>query len=283
MKIVLTLLVRDEEDIIEEHIRYHASVGIDAFIVTDNRSVDRTRQILLKVAKCVDLTLRTEPSDTYDQGAWVTGMAALAWQRGADWVIHSDADEFWWASSCALKSFLATVPRSINCIRVARRDFAPVSGTEPFWARQIFRRRHAVDVFGGPLPPKVMHRAHPDAVVIQGNHSVEGFAIQAVDARDLEIFHFPMRTFEQFERKIRNGGAAYERNQALDINFGTGWRFLYRLARAGRLQDYFDANAVSSATVDAALESGALVRDSRLAAYMKALLAKPAATSVECS
>ena len=42
MKIVMTLLVRDEQDIIRENIEFHLSQGVDFFIVTDNRSVDMT-------------------------------------------------------------------------------------------------------------------------------------------------------------------------------------------------------------------------------------------------
>ena len=38
MKIVMTLLVRDEQDIIRENIEFHLSQGIDYFIATDNIS-----------------------------------------------------------------------------------------------------------------------------------------------------------------------------------------------------------------------------------------------------
>lgn len=48
---MMTLLVRDEVDIIEQHLLYHAGMDIDGFIVTDNRSVDGTRDILEKYRK----------------------------------------------------------------------------------------------------------------------------------------------------------------------------------------------------------------------------------------
>ena len=40
MKLVMTLLVRDEEDIVEDHLVYHLNQGVDFVIATDNNSVD---------------------------------------------------------------------------------------------------------------------------------------------------------------------------------------------------------------------------------------------------
>jgi hypothetical protein len=42
MKLVLTLLVRDEEDVIATNIAYHLSRGVDHIIVSDNCSLDGT-------------------------------------------------------------------------------------------------------------------------------------------------------------------------------------------------------------------------------------------------
>ena len=44
--IVMTLLVRNEEDIIKNNIDYHLNQGIDHIIVTNNLSTDGTRDIL---------------------------------------------------------------------------------------------------------------------------------------------------------------------------------------------------------------------------------------------
>lgn len=42
----MTLLVRDEQDIIRENIEFHLSQGVSFFIVTDNLSADGTAAIL---------------------------------------------------------------------------------------------------------------------------------------------------------------------------------------------------------------------------------------------
>ena len=46
MRIVLTLAVRDEADIIQANIRYHLDAGVDLVVATDHRSSDGTTEIL---------------------------------------------------------------------------------------------------------------------------------------------------------------------------------------------------------------------------------------------
>src|SRR3954453_12487381 len=105
MKLVMTLLVRDEEDIVADNLDFHLAQGVDEVIVTDNGSEDATLEILRPyeergVAKDIN-----EPSDDYSQGRWVPRMARMAaTELGADWVINNDADEFWWPRNGTLKS-----------------------------------------------------------------------------------------------------------------------------------------------------------------------------------
>jgi hypothetical protein len=42
MRLVMTLKVRDEADILDDNLRYHRALGVDFFVVTDNGSVDGT-------------------------------------------------------------------------------------------------------------------------------------------------------------------------------------------------------------------------------------------------
>lgn len=40
LKLIITLLVKDEEDILETNIRFHKAMGADGFIVTSHNSTD---------------------------------------------------------------------------------------------------------------------------------------------------------------------------------------------------------------------------------------------------
>ena len=98
MKLVMTLLVRDEADIIAQNLDHHLAQGVDAFIVTDNGSIDDTLPILRGYERRGLLEVIEEPAQNYAQAVWVTRMAERAVAINADWVIHADADEFWIAA-----------------------------------------------------------------------------------------------------------------------------------------------------------------------------------------
>ena len=111
MKLIMTLLVRDEEDIIRANILYHLDRGVDFIIATDNNSRDSTPSILMDFQRQGCLHLISETDDDYSQSEWVTRMARMAaTDFGADWIINSDADEFWWPLKMDLKNFFSEVP-----------------------------------------------------------------------------------------------------------------------------------------------------------------------------
>ena len=87
MKLVMTLLVRDEADIVDAQIAFHLDAGVDFVIATDNRSQDGTTEILERYAREGHLHLIREPGDDLRQSEWVTRMARLAateLRRGLD-------------------------------------------------------------------------------------------------------------------------------------------------------------------------------------------------------
>jgi hypothetical protein len=95
MKLVLTVLARDEVDVIDAQLGFHLNAGVDYVIATDNNSQDGTTEILEEYEREGVVHLIREPAEGLRQGEWVTRMARLAAvEFGADWVINSDADEF---------------------------------------------------------------------------------------------------------------------------------------------------------------------------------------------
>jgi hypothetical protein len=280
MRLVLTLLCRDEEDVIKEMITFHISRGVDLVIATDNHSTDSTRSILAKHASSGSVVLLDEPSHTHDQAPWVTRMARMAAEQyAADWVINADADEFWWPQSGNLKSHFSNLSDDVEALSIDRFNFLPPLSTTnprpPFYESMTMRERQSLNSLGNPLPPKVCHRGLSQISVNDGNHAVRHArnVISAQPFNDIEILHFPVRSFEQFERKIRQGAEALQRNQRIaNTSIGSTWRQLYQdHLLPGTLGSYYQSLRPADPALDALLQNGDLIRDLRLQKALRRL------------
>jgi hypothetical protein len=270
----MTLLVRDEEDLVAANLDYHLSQGVDRFIVTDHLSEDATAEILKDYVDRGLVHYIHESSEGYDQHVWVTRMARMAFtEHGADWVINSDADEFWWPKEGTLASTFACLPASVNVVKAPRFNFVPVDGTgAKHYDRMLYRERISYNLFGKPLPPKVAHRGSPNVTVLQGNHAISGIGKQRIARNSVEILHFPVRTYAQIENKIAKGGRAYTRTTGLPENAGRTWRALYRdYERDGNIRSYFGECLYDSERLARALAAGELVVDRRLSDHFAKL------------
>lgn len=183
---------------------------------------------------------------------------AAAVEHGADWVINNDADEFWWPLLGSLKDLLSAVPEEIDALVASRSNFLPrPEGPEPFLERMVVREAASRNGRGEPLEPKVVHRATAEIEMAPGNHSIHAPHLTVAPAVGLlEVLHFPMRTFEQFERKVLNVGIGYERLEPREPDVGRDQLALLALHREGRLRAHFDDLVVADADLDTAVADG---------------------------
>jgi hypothetical protein len=272
MKVILTLLCRNEADIIASTVEFHLRRGVDLIIATDNGSTDDTVAILERYQRQGVLRLLQEPSHTHDQALWVSRMSRLAAvEHGADWVIPCDADEFWWPSSGSFQTELAQVPADQMALQVDRFNFLPpppeAPADAPFHQCQTLRERQSLNSLGDPLPGKVCHRAHAAMTVSDGNHGafLDGDLLPSPAHPGIEILHFPVRSYQQLERKIRDGAEALARNTRIAPEVGLTWRRLYseRLLN-GTLPQYYAGLRPEPQALASALASGELLADLRL-------------------
>jgi hypothetical protein len=251
----MTLLVRDEADIVDCNLAYHLARGVDAVIVTDHRSQDGTRERLEAWARDEPerVHLLREDGEEVQQAAWVTRMARKAERElDADWILNDDADELYWPEvGDDLKAALAKVPHRFGALELPRVNFVarPEDG-RPFYDRMTAREAASTDAIGRALRPKVAHRANPRMFVSPGSHAVRGAPRYWLTCRKplITVLHFPRRTYEQYRHKVEIGGATpgYEHKTMVDAHTALQY---------GRLEERY---------LEATTREQGLVEDTRL-------------------
>jgi glycosyl transferase family 2 len=273
MKLVLTVLARDEADVIRDHLDFHLNAGVDFVIATDNLSQDGTTDILESYAREGHLHLIHEDGEYLRQAEWVTRMARLAaTDYGADWVIHSDADEFWWPRGESLKDVLVSIPARYGVVRALLRHFVPRpdGGSWSFAERMTVRLSTSAPIndprslFRPNL--KVVHRADPSATVSIGTQRlVDSQLVPLRGWYPIEFFHFPVRSLEQCERKYRHQQTAP--GQTPSPYYDRVHTFLEQ----GRLADFYEELVVDDDALERGLSDGSLVIDARLRDALRTL------------
>ena len=277
--LAMSILVRDEVDIIEHNIRYHAAMGVSHFVVTDNGSKDGTRELLETLSSEFSLTIIDEPSHTIDQDVWVTRMAQSIQAMGTyDWIIHNDADEFWrpdngYSLPVAINDALRMAGKLksqvgiLSCPRVnmigsledaqrpnyrfyhnthwVKKDI-PIAEGNNQWNESL------TNTVARLIPDKVMTRTEGLTSVEYGNHGAE-HELLIENCHAVTIYHFPVRTFQQFEKKVKNYGESLEKNTRYSENSSMHLRYWYKQFLAGNLKQEYESIAFTQAQL-AALE-----------------------------
>ena len=282
MTLVMTLLARDEIDIVESWLSFHLNAGVDLVIATDNRSQDGTTEVLEQYARSGHVRLIHEAGEDLRQDEWVTRMARLAaTEHGADWVINSDADEFWWPRGASLSDVLAAVPPRYGTVGAFLRVFCPRPGEEDF-AERMTVRFSALAPINDPASlykpiRKVVHRGHPEIRLTRGNHALVDSPFAPLRGWfPIECFHFPLRSEAQCAHKAQLQGEAFEKHVARPP---TAYHAdMYAALRNGGIGAYYDALVVADGELERGVAAGRLVVDTRLRDALRAIAAgeKPA-------
>jgi hypothetical protein len=276
MRLVMTLRTRDHEDIVGAQLAYHLSAGVDFVVATDHLSCDGTRELLGEFERAGLLTLIRKDEERYVPGVWVNDMARLAYERhGADWVIHVDADEFWWPRGGDLKAVLDAVPARYGALFGVWRHFAPRPEDAGHFAERMTVRLTAHGPWVSPEHPfhpnvNVAHRGTSDVWIRPGNHDV---AISAPVLRGwfpIEVLHFPLRSLAQTEAKF----AAWGRALAVPGDVGPHVAAAHAALQVGRFRERYERYVVREEDVPSGVAAGTMALDTRLRDALRILAGK---------
>lgn len=271
INLAMSILVRDEVDIIEHNIRYHAAMGVKHFVVTDNSSKDGTRELLEELSDEYSLTIIDEPSHTIDQDLWVTRMAKAIQEKGGyDWIIHNDADEFWHPDNgrslpvaindtLRLSGKLKNQVGVLSCPRFNMIGSIEDSRSPDFrFYRNTHRVKQDVPLTEGEqqwndsdtntvarlILDKVMTRTDGLSTIEYGNHGAE-HDLFTEECSSVTIYHFPVRTYQQFEKKVKNYGESLKANTRFEESSSVHLRYWYKRYLQGKLIQEYESIAFS--------------------------------------
>ena len=219
--------VKNESDIIDSTVRHLLEQGVENFLVMDNGSDDDTLEILRGLEQEIPgfhVGIDSEPA--HYQGAKMTVLADAVRRAGATWVLPFDADEYWYGVDAPLVEVLGRTRASV----VEARLHNVVPSVDGGW--QVDDQPQHLS--------KVAFR-HPFVTMGEGNHDV---ARPGEWSTELRILHVPLRSYEQFKRKVTAGARALALTD-LPAQTGNHWRQAQNASEDDLLEQWRHAQAGS--------------------------------------
>lgn len=203
-------------------------MGIDRFIIMDHLSTDSTPTILNKLKnKGLDMHLLKQESPEYQQAKWATEMAKYAQELGTDWIICSDADEFWMPpSKLNLKNYLFN--KNTTAIYGFWHNSLPLEPMNPFYLNCYFQKT---------ISHKVVHKPSAKLEISMGNHDAH-YTQDIFRDTHLKIFHFQHRDYKSLYTKFVLGAEALNQTSMYPWFYGAHWRDGLKSFKNGNFENF---------------------------------------------
>lgn len=236
-KIIATMLVRNEEDIIAECLAHNFANGIDEVILMDNASTDRTREI---AATFKNVHIIDEPSNEYRQDLWQSRMGEMALELGATWVVPIDGDELW----CGIDNIRLVSPNFGVVLADCLFDHPPTDMIEePFSVKQMPCYQRHERHFGKWHSGRFAYRPYKGVKIAMGQDNIIDYDGGIGLMKELWLHHYPIRSYDRYAKKIKIGVEAIENGKHHPF-VGSHWKESYRLLQAGKLREVYDQKMV---------------------------------------
>ena len=283
IKLIMTLVVRNEEEILEKHIRFHHAMGVDGFIVISHKSTDKTNEILEKLKK-EGLVFEIIHKDTpnHQHSVWVKDMIRLAKNKyKADWIINSDADEFYYSKDLNLKtSILKYSSLGVNILIVDSIFVFPYNEenfllneyfvTKPFQNFEIeqlgLKNDERFQEFTGSQGcTKVIHNTKDFKKVSDGNHFAEMRNKKETIPSNINLYHFHIRNYKGYENKVLRW---IDSAQHMPEGQGQHMKDMIQMYKKGTLKENYE-NYFGNEMREFLIKQGVVTIDKSVSNYLK--------------
>ena len=274
-KICGICVIRDAVDLVPFLCGHYLRIGFDRLAFVDDHSSDGTYEKLRTIsAKEPKVSVRRSGGGAFDHSPLMTEAANRVIAEGYEIVFPFDCDEFWnidarriYAAAGSAQSGLF-VGRWVQFVQwrqyatpkrrylLAVRNRAPALSDTNLATVESFRRS-----FVCVPAPKVAFKSSTPVEVARGQHSLTSGPTKIL-ANDLEVFHLPIRSISEVERRARRAHRHLETAKP-----GEDWQSVhFRDAVAvGKLADVWRANSASNdGCLDVQDERIMLIPDNRL-------------------
>jgi len=234
------LFVRNEEDILPYSL-YHATKQFDFVLAIDNASTDSTRKILNDYS----IEFSINKSGRYQFSDIMTELALLAGEKGAEWIVPFDADEFWYAPENVTVSDWLSNQNGFACVSHVY-DYSLTD--------EDVQSKNVIERIGWrtkePVPLKdIACKYHDSMRISNGSHMVH-YNFNADFFEGLSVKHYPIRSFEQFQNKTIRAKELFDSTPELAFNEGNHWRERVAALNDERLYDFYKNNIEISSPSD---------------------------------
>lgn len=273
----MTLLIKDEEKIIEKNIRFHYAMGVDQFIITVHNSTDKTLEILKKLKKeGIPIDITVVNNEMFLKVKRVHRMILIAKQKyKANWIINADADEFYFSKDYNLKKSILKYYAG-NVITL-NSTFSFPDGSDERLLSPYFIINYIPEfwyVLYPHLPKegrfvdkcsckKIIHKSFGYKQIHAGNHDVDMICKKVSANPDIILYHFCDGSYEDFEAKVKRFSLSLD-----DKGIGKHIRKYVKLYKEGKLKEYYDS-LYSSEVLSVLMDAGIVTKDYSLINYMK--------------
>lgn len=253
MKIASIVAPGDDAELLDAHLAFHLNAGVDVVLALDPGGDGPISELLASYERGGVLQRAAGGDDGAEARSGLARRAVT--EHGADWVLSSEADEFWWPRGESLKDVLAAIPARYGVVQALVRVFPPRAGDDSFSERMterptLLEKPKAREPVTSLLRP--VYRGDAELVVDSEDGTEGGRLVPLRAWYPIEVLRFPFRGLEQAQRFCERGGGP---RSALEAEAAEAHA-------AGRLETWYAEQAAAD---------GSLVSDERLRDAMRTL------------